>query len=416
MTATLRPTWTAETIRRDFPILEKRLPNGQPLVYLDNAATSQKPQVVINAVRDCYETYYSNVHRGVHQLGDRVTEELEGSRAKIQKFVGANEPEEIIFTSGTTMSINLVANGWGRRFLSEGDEVLVTEMEHHANLVPWQQIVREKNARLRYIPITAEGRLDKEQLESLIGPRTKMIAVTTMSNVLGTINDIHALSEAASSCGARLLVDAAQSVAHMPTNVLSPRVDFLAFSGHKIYGPSGIGVLYGRRELLEAMDPFLCGGNMISEVHRDESTWGELPAKFEAGTLPIAPAIGLGTAIDYVQQLGWQEIHDVETTLTRRAWDVLTEIPGLHIVGPPADERGSIISFTVDRLHPHDLATLVDQKGVAIRAGHHCTMPLHDVLQMIATARASFAVYNTLEEVDILADAIRHARKVMRLS
>ncbi|MEX0728711.1 MAG: SufS family cysteine desulfurase, partial [Planctomycetaceae bacterium] len=375
MTATFRPAWTAESVRRDFPILGKTLPNGRPLVYLDNAATSQKPQAVIDAVRDCYESYYSNVHRGVHQLGDRVTEELEASRVKIQKFISANEPEEIIFTSGTTMGINLVANGWGRKFLREGDEVLVTEMEHHANLVPWQQIVREKNARLRYIPITAEGRLNLDELISLIGPRTKMIAVTAMSNVLGTINDVDRIAEAAASCGARLLVDAAQSIAHLPTNVLSPRVDFLAFSGHKVYGPSGIGVLYGRRDLLESMDPFLCGGNMISEVNRNYSTWGDLPSKFEAGTLPIAPAIGLGAAIDYVQQLGWQSIHEWEAALTRRAWVILKEIPGLHIVGPSADERGSIISFTIDRLHPHDLATLVDQKGVAIRAGHHCTMP-----------------------------------------
>ncbi|MFN0197025.1 MAG: aminotransferase class V-fold PLP-dependent enzyme [Planctomycetaceae bacterium] len=413
---TLRTEWNAETLRHDFPILRKTLPNGRPLVYLDNAATTQKPQSVIETLTHCYTDYYANVHRGVHHLGDLVTEALEGARIKVQRFVGAAEPEEIIFTSGTTMSINLVANAWGRKFLQPGDEVLVTEMEHHANLVPWQQITRERNAKLRYIPITADGRLDLSRLPELIGPRTKMIAVTSMSNVLGTSNPIHLLADAAKSCGARLLVDAAQSVAHLPTNVLSPRVDFLAFSGHKLYGPTGVGVLYGRREILEAMDPFLCGGNMISEVFRDHSTWGELPSKFEAGTLPIVPAIGLGAAIDYVQQLGWKQIHEWEAKLTRRAWEVLHDIPGLSIVGPALEDRGSIISFTLDRLHPHDLATLVDQMGVAIRAGHHCTMPLHEILRASATARVSMAVYNTLAELDTLAAAIHHARRVMRLA
>lgn len=404
-----------QVVRRDFPILTRPLPNGATLSYLDNGATAQKPQVVIDKVREVFETYNANVHRGIHQLGDRVTVELEAAREKVRHFINAADPAEILFTSGTTMSINLVAQAWGRKFLKPGDEILLNEMEHHANLVPWQQTAKATGAKLKYVPLTADGRLDATHFDRLITSRTKLIAVTGMSNVLGTINPIRELATRAKQVGAVILVDGAQSVPHLPTDVRDPQIDFLAFSGHKLFGPTGIGVLYGRNELLEAMDPFLCGGNMISEVHLESSTWGELPSKFEAGTIPIAEAIGLGAAIDYVQSLGFDAIHAQETKLLVRAMQLLPQTPGVTIYGPSIEHRGSIVSFTVDKVHPHDLADLLDQKGVAVRAGHHCTMPLHDWLDVPATARASFAFYNTEAEVDALIDAIHYARHKFRL-
>jgi cysteine desulfurase/selenocysteine lyase len=344
-----------------------------------------------------------------------VTVELEAAREKTQRLINAAETAEIVFTSGTTMSINLVAHGWARKFLKPGDEILLNEMEHHANLVPWQQAAKATGAKLRFIPLTSDGRLDATHFDRLITAKTKLIAVTAMSNVLGTINPIRELADRAHRVGAVILVDGAQSVPHMPTDVRDPAIDFLAFSGHKIYGPTGIGVLYGRRELLEAMDPFLCGGNMISEVHLESSTWGELPSKFEAGTIPIAEAIGLGAAIDYVQSLGFEAIHAQEMKLLDRAMRLLSQTPGVTVYGPSLEHRGSIVSFTVEKVHPHDLADLLDQKGVAVRAGHHCTMPLHDWLDVAATARASFAFYNTEAEVDALIDAIHYARHKFRL-
>lgn len=410
-----RRPFDIQTVRRDFPILSRPLPNGATLAYLDNGATAQKPQVVIDKVREVYGTYNANVHRGIHQLGDRVTVELEAARDKVRQFINAADVAEIIFTSGTTMSINLVAHAWGRKFLKQGDEILLNEMEHHANLVPWQQTAIVTGAKLRFLPLTADGRLDATHFDRLITSRTKLIAVTGMSNVLGTINPIRELAERAHRVGAVILVDGAQSVPHLPTDVRDPRIDFLAFSGHKLFGPTGIGVLYGRRELLEAMDPFLCGGNMIGEVHLEFSTWGELPSKFEAGTIPIAEAIGLGTAIDYVRSLGFEAIHAQETKLLDRAMRRLPQTPGVTVFGPSFEHRGSIVSFTVEKVHPHDLADLLDQKGVAVRAGHHCTMPLHDWLDVPATARASFAFYNTEAEVDALIDAIHYARHKFRL-
>ena len=408
-------TFDIDAVRRDFPILSRPLPNGATLAYLDNGATSQKPKSVIDKLCEVYETYNANVHRGIHQLGDRVTVELEAAREKVRQFINAAQTEEVIFTSGTTMSINLVAHGWARKFLKPGDEILLNEMEHHANLVPWQQAAKATGAKLRYIPLTTDGRLDATHFERLITSKTKLVAVTAMSNVLGTINPIRELAERAHRVGAVILVDGAQSVPHMPTDVRDPVIDFLAFSGHKLYGPTGIGVLYGRRELLETMDPFLCGGNMISEVHRDTSTWGELPSKFEAGTIPIAEAIGLGAAIDYVQSIGFDAIHAHETRLLDRAMRLLPQTPGVTVYGPTLEHRGSIVSFTVEKVHPHDLADLLDQKGVAVRAGHHCTMPLHDWLDVAATARASLAFYNTEAEVDALIDAIHYARHKFRL-
>ena len=410
-----RRPFDIQTVRRDFPILARPLPNGATLAYLDNGATSQKPQAVIDKVREVYETYNANVHRGIHQLGDRVTVELEAARENVRQFINAEDSVEIVFTSGTTMSINLVTQAWGRKFLKPGDEILLNEMEHHANLVPWQQTAKATGAKLKYLPLTADGRLDATHFDRLITSRTKLIAVTGMSNVLGTINPIRELATRAHQVGALILVDGAQSVPHLPTDVRNPQIDFLAFSGHKLFGPTGIGVLYARRELLEAMDPFLCGGNMISEVHLESSTWAELPSKFEAGTIPIAEAIGLGTAIDYVQSLGFEAIHAQETKLLKKALNLLPQTPGVTIYGPDLEHRGSIVSFTVEKVHPHDLADLLDQKGVAVRAGHHCTMPLHDWLDISATARASFAFYNTEAEVDALIDAIHYARHKFRL-
>lgn len=403
-----------ESVRRDFPILEKPLPNGMPLVYLDSAATAQKPRQVVDKLVECLENYTANVHRGIHALGDRVTTELEAAREKVRQFVGAAEVEEIIFTSGTTMSINLVANAWGRKVLKAGDELLVNEMEHHANLVPWQQIAHATGARLRFIPLTGDGRLDLSSLDEVLTDRTKLVAVTALSNVLGTINPIDEIAARAKLRGALVLVDGAQSVPHAVVNVQSPDIDFLAFSGHKLYGPTGIGVLYGKRRLLESMDPFLCGGNMIRRVRKESSDFAELPAKFEAGTLPIAEAIALGAAIDYVQSLGLTAISAHEHTLTKRAYEQLSQIPGLVIVGPGLAHRGAIVSFTVEGVHPHDMAELLDRRGVAVRAGHHCTMPLHELLNVSATTRASFALYNTAEEVDALCEAIEYARKVFR--
>lgn len=412
--ASRRP-FEIQAVRRDFPILARPLPNGANLVYLDNGATAQKPQVVVDKLREVLETCNANVHRGIHQLGDRVTVELESAREKIRRFLNAAESAEIVFTSGTTMSINLVAQAWGRKFLRPGDEILLNEMEHHSNLVPWQQTAKATGAKLRFLPLTADGRLDASHFDRLLTSKTKIVAVTGMSNVLGTINPVRELATLAHRVGAVILVDGAQSVPHLPTDVRAADIDFLAFSGHKLFGPTGIGVLYGRRELLEAMDPFLCGGNMINEVFHESSTWAELPAKFEAGTLPIAEAIALGSAIDYVQSLGFDAIHAQEAKLTERTLRLLSQIDGVTVYGPSLEHRGPIVSFTVEKIHPHDLADLFDDKGVAVRAGHHCTMPLHEWLDVPATARASFAFYNTESEVDALIDAIHYARHKFRL-
>lgn len=403
-------------IRNDFPILQRSLPNGKPLVYLDSGASAQRPQVVIDKITEVYEQYYSNVHRGVHQLGDRVTTEMESARTCIQKFIGAEHPEEIIFTSGTTMSINLIAYSWGRHFLKEGDEIILNEMEHHANFVPWQAIAKEQGAVLKFIKLTPEGRLDLEHYQSLLTNRTRLVAVTGMSNVLGTINPITEMARLAHAAGALIFVDGAQSVPHLPVDVVESEIDFLAFSGHKIFGPSGIGVLYGRKALLENLPPFLYGGNMISEVHLDESKWARLPARFEAGTPAIAQAIALGTAIEYVNQLGFDVIAEQEHQLSQYAMERLQSVPGLEIYGPQElEQRGAIFSFNIEGAHPEDLATLLDRKGIAVRHGHHCTMPLHQLLQIPASVRASLTFYNTTEDIDALIEAIDFARQRLRL-
>ena len=404
-----------QAVRADFPILKETLPSGQPIIFLDTAASAQKPQVVIDREAEVYQHYYANAYRGVYQFGDRVSRELEVSREKIQRFIGAEHTEEIIFTSGTTMSINLVAHAWGRKFLREGDEILLTEMEHHANLVPWQIVARETGAVLRFIPLAADGQLDLSRLDEVVSPRTRIAAITAMSNVLGTVPPLAEIRRKVKEVGALLLVDGAQSVPHLPTNVVSQGIDFLAFSGHKLYGPSGVGVLYGRRELLDAMDPFLAGGHMVARVFRDHAEYAPLPAKFEAGTLAIAQAIALGTAVDYVSGLGLCSIHEYEQHLLRYAQQRVAAVPGLRILGPSPEHKGAIISFVMEGAAAQDIAQLLDLRGLCVRHGHHCTMPLHDQLCIPASVRASFGIYNTREDADALVEGLHFVRKQLRL-
>lgn len=404
------------SIRADFPILNRPLPNGKSLVYLDTGATAQKPRQVLDAVMECYETYYSNVHRGKSTLGRKVSETLEGAREKVRAFINASSSDEIIFTSGTTLSLNVVALSWGRANVKAGDEIVVTPMEHHANLVPWQMLAQATGATLRHIPLTPDGQLDVSQVGEVITDRTKLVAVTHLSNVLGTINPIRELAAAAHAVGAAIVVDGAQSISHLRTDVQELDVDFLAFSGHKLYGPSGVGVLYGRRELLEAMPPVIGGGNMIELVYDDHAVYASLPAKFEAGTPAIAEAIGLGTAIDYVSSFGMERIVAHEHMLTEHAHRRLAEVPGLTIYGPSPEHKGGIVSFTMKGAAAEDINFLLDRNGVAVRHGHHCTMPLHDRLGVPATVRASFGVYNTTHEIDVLVEGLLAARKRLRLT
>lgn len=416
MTTTNEPIpWDSDRVRADFPILNRPLPNGKPLVYLDTGATAQKPKVVLDRLLECYETFYSNVHRGQSTLGMRVSEELEASRERVRKLLGAQSPEEIIFTSGTTLALNTVALSWGRQFVGEGDEILVTPMEHHANLVPWQMLAQAKNARLRMLPLTDTWEIDLAGLDEFLSPRTKLVAVTQLSNVLGTINPIAELAQAAHAHGAVIVVDAAQSAPHMPIDVQALDVDFLTFSGHKLYGPGGVGILYGKRDLLEQSPPVFGGGNMISQVFDDHATWAQLPAKFEAGTPPIAEAIGLGAAIDYLTELGLERIAAHEHDLTGYTHQRLADIPGITIHGPPAERKGGIISFTMEGAAAEDLNFLLDRNGIAIRHGHHCTMPLHQRLGVPATVRASLGVYNNHADIDALVDGLLAARKRLRL-
>lgn len=400
-----------QAVRKDFPALRQMVAAGVPVTYLDSASSAQKPQVVIDKEREVYEQYYANAYRGVYRFGDRVSRELEESREKVQRLIGAERIEEVIFTSGTTMSINLVAQAWGGKFLKAGDEVLLSVIEHHANLVPWQWIAKQTGATLRFIPLAADGQLDLNRLDEVLTQRTKLVAVTGMSNVLGTVPPVHEIIRRAKKVGALVLVDGAQSVPHMPVNVLQEGVDFLAFSGHKLYGPTGVGVLYGRRDLLDAMDPFLCGGHMIERVTQDGFECAQLPAKFEAGTPPIAQAIALGTAVEYVMKHGMCTIHTHEQTLLRYATQRLQEVPGLKLYGPSTAHKGAILSFTLDGAGAQDVAQLLDLKGVCVRHGHHCTMPLHHWLCVSATVRASLAMYSTTDDVDTLVDALQFVRE-----
>ncbi|MBA3482346.1 MAG: cysteine desulfurase, partial [Pirellulales bacterium] len=380
---------------------------GHPLIFLDNAASTQRPRQVIDAVSGVYERTYANVHRGIHTLSELSTEQYEDARKSVQRFINAASFNEIIFTQGTTDSINTVARSWGDANLKPGDEVLLTVMEHHSNLVPWQQAAARTGAKLKHVPLTEDGRLDMAAFDRLLTDRTKLVAVASVSNTLGTINPVAEIVTKAHAAGALVLVDAAQSVPHLPTDVQALGVDFLAFSGHKMLGPSGVGVLYGKEALLNAMPPFLGGGSMINEVKLDSFTPAALPAKFEAGTPPIVPAIGLGAAIDYLERVGLGAIHQHELELTRYAYNALAQIDGLRILGPAPEFRTGLVSFAFERVHAHEFAQVLnDQFGVAVRAGHHCTQPLHHLLGITASTRASFYLYNTPEEVDMLINGV----------
>ena len=397
------------SIRDDFPILSRTV-YGKPLVYLDNASTSQKPRQVISALTEYYEGYNSNVHRGVHALSMEATDRIEEAREKVARFVGAGQSEEIIWTRNTTEAINLVAGSWARANLQPGDEVVVTEMEHHSNLVPWQRVTQERGATLRFLRLGDDGKLDLDDIDSIINSRTKLVSIVHASNSLGTINPVKEITARARAVGAAVMIDGAQSVPHMPVDVQDLDCDFLAFSGHKMLGPTGIGVLYAKREVLETMEPFLTGGEMVLSVTLDGAEWNDLPMRFEAGTPNIADAIALGAAVDYLDRTGMDNIRRHEVLLTDYAMSRLREIEELVIFGAEAaEDRGGVISFHTSDVHPHDLGTYLDQQGIAVRTGHHCTMPVMQKLGVAATTRASFYLYNTEEEVDHLVDSLKSA-------
>jgi len=405
-----RQPFDVERVRQDFPILQEQI-HGHPLVYLDNAATAQKPQVVIEAVLRFYRRENANIHRGVHHLSGEASAAFEAARVKVARFINARAPHEVIFTRGTTDAINLVAQSYGTRFLQAGDEVLITGMEHHSNIVPWQLLGEQTGAVLRAAPLTQSGELDLDQFPRLLNDRTRFIALVHLSNALGIINPIKQITSWARERNIPVLVDAAQSVPHLPVDVQDLGCDFLAFSGHKLYGPTGIGVLYGREALLELMPPYQGGGGMIETVTIERSTWAPLPAKFEAGTPMIAQAIGLGAALDYVTGIGRESIARWEQQLLDHATELLSDIPGCRIVGTAPDKAG-VLSFVLEDIHPHDIGTILDAEGIAIRAGHHCAQPLMRHFGLAATARASFALYNTKAEVDALAVGLRNVSRM----
>ena len=402
-------------IRNDFPILQRRVGEHQ-LVYLDNAATSQKPRQVIDSIVDYYHSYNSNVHRGVHTLSMEATDHYEEARQKVSKFLNAQSPETIVWVRNTTEAINLVSYTWAQTHLSAGQDIVLTEMEHHSNLVPWQHLAKTRHLNLKFIPVKDDGLLDLEVAKTLIGPNTGLLGLIHMSNVLGTINPIKELSQLAQSVGAAVLVDAAQSVPHIALDVQDLDCDFLAFSGHKMLGPTGIGVLYVKPTILDQMDPFLRGGEMVRNVSFETATWNDIPMKFEAGTPNIADAIALGAAIDYLEDVGLQNIHDHEQTLTEQAEFELDKLEIVNSVGPrDFAVRGGIVSFDIPNLHPHDLGTFLDHLGIAIRTGHHCAMPLvRDRLGLVATARASFYLYNSSEEVEQFIEGVKGAIRYFR--
>ncbi len=412
-----RPTelLNVAAIRADFPLLGHEVYPGVPLVYLDNAATSQKPLAVIDAVNHYYRRVNANIHRGIHALAERATEGYENARRKVARFIGSGSTREIIFVRNATEGVNLVAQSWGRANIEPGDEIILTEMEHHSNLVPWQLLAHEKKAIIRYVPLDGDRCLDTGQYDALLSGRTKLVAFTGMSNVLGSISPVKEMVAKAHAAGAVALVDAAQSVPHMPTNVVDLDVDFMVFSGHKMCGPTGIGVLYGKEALLEAMPPFLAGGDMIRRVTLEGADWNDLPWKFEAGTPNTAAAIGLGAAIDYLGAIGMDRIEAHEHAIADYALEALGELRGLRTLGPPAPQRGATIAFTIEGMHPHDVAELLNRDGIAVRAGHHCAMPLHQALGIVATTRASFYLYNSTDEVDALATALHKAQKLFRV-
>lgn len=396
-------------IRSDFPIF-----SDKSLVYLDSAATTQKPKQVIDAVSDFYSNYYANVHRGIYDLSIKATEAYHSARQKVANFINASDWRSIVFTGGTTESINLIAYSWARNNLNKGDEILITEMEHHSNIVPWQLVSQDTGAKLKYIPINTDGTLDLVNIDNLITNKTKLVSVIHQSNVFGTINPIKKIIKYAKKVNAITFIDAAQSIPHGHVDVQNLDCDFLAFSGHKMLGPTGIGILYGKTELLESMAPFMGGGDMINTVTMSESTWNDIPYKFEAGTPNIAQAIGLGAAIDYLNSIGMEKIYEYEQSLLKIALDKLKSIDGLEIYGHQNSENGAVISFNFEGVHPHDLAQFLDQDGIAVRAGHHCAQPIMDKLGVSSTIRASFYLYNTEKEIDLLCESLRKTAKFFK--
>ena len=402
-------SFDAEVVRKDFPIFETQA-RGKRLVYLDSASTSQKPRSVLDRIVQFYETENANVHRGVYELSEKATAAYEGARALCAGFIKAESARNIVFTRGTTESINLVRYTWARENVSAGDEILLTEMEHHSNLIPWQLLAQEKGATLRHLPLDDEGHIRMDLLGEYLTEKTKLVGISLMSNVLGTINPVRQIADAAHALGAIVVVDAAQAAPHLPIDVGELDADFLALSAHKMCGPTGVGILYGREDLLEEMPPFMGGGEMIMEVWTDRATYNEIPFKFEAGTMNIAQAVGMGAAIEYMNGLGWDSVRQHEVELTRYAMGKLAEV-GATIYGPPnVEDRGGVVSFTLDEVHPHDMATILDQEGICIRAGHHCAQPLMRKLGTPATARASFYIYNSPDEVDALVDALEKSK------
>jgi len=404
--------FNVEKIRADFPILKREIYPGVPLIYLDSAATSQKPLAVIEEMNAYYRESNANIHRGIHVLAEEATAKYEAAREKVAKFIHAPSPRQVIFTRNTTEAINLVAYSWGRSHLHRDDLVILTEMEHHSNLVPWQMLAAERNLRLEFIPVGEDGLLDLGIYRTLLEQQPRLVAFTHMSNVLGTINPAKEIIELAHQAEALTLVDAAQSAPHLPLDVQDLKADFVAFSGHKMCGPTGIGVLYGDKDLLEEMPPFMGGGDMIKRVHLRSFSPNELPHKFEAGTPAIAESIGLGAALDYLSEVGMDQVAAHEREIVAYALERLEETPGVQVFGPVASERGGVASFTLTGIHPHDISQILDRSGVAIRAGHHCAMPLHEKLGLPATARASFYLYSTFEEVDRLVESLYQVRTV----
>ena len=411
------------SVRADFPILKREV-HGKPLVYLDNAATSQKPEAVIASMSEYYRQYNANIHRGVHTLAEEATAAYEAARRRVGRFINAYRPGEVVFVRNTTEAINLVAMSWGRANVGQGDVIILSVMEHHSNLVPWQLLAESSGARLEFIGLDGAGRLVLDDLDRLLdeyGSRVKLVGVSGMSNVLGTINPVSEIASRVHEAGALLLVDGAQSVPHLAVDVRLLGADFLAFSGHKMLGPTGIGILWARKEILQSMPPFLGGGDMIKSVHLRESQWNDIPHKFEAGTPNMAQAIGLGVAVEYLESLGMENVRAHEQQIAAYALERLAVVPDLRIYGPPAGERGGVVTFNLMRdgellIHPHDLASILDREGVAIRAGHHCAQPLMEHYGVPATARASFYVYNTEAEVDALVDALLKAQSVFGLA
>jgi cysteine desulfurase/selenocysteine lyase len=410
-------TLNIENIRRDFPILQRKVHTGKPLVYFDNAATSQKPIQVIDAIRDYYLNYNSNIHRAVHQLAEESTAAFELTRDKVAKFINAKNREEVVFVRGTTEAINLIAYSWGRQNVQKDDIVVTTEYEHHSNIVPWQLLTKEKGAKLRYIGIDDKGELILDQLDEYLDTgRVKLVTVSHMSNVLGTISPIEDMITKCHKKGVKVLLDAAQSVPHMKADVQKLDCDFFVFSAHKMLGPTGVGVLWARREILDSMPPFHGGGDMIREVHKYETTWNDLPFKFEAGTPNIADVIGFSAAIDYLNAIGMDKVREHEVELTKYALDKISAVKGIVLYGTPdMSKRGGVISFNLGDIHPHDLATIIDEDGVAIRSGHHCAQVLMERLEVAATSRASFYIYNTKDEVDIFIRSLNRARELFRI-